>query len=90
MIAEAIATLALAVAPGSSAETVKVMPRGNVNLAVTIGGRDGFYERTTPCTAYVYGRGIVGKLNTCRKAWTLRLTNTGEQRRTVKVWVYRA
>lgn len=81
-----VLTITAVVAPFGHAEAQRPIPRV-LALAATVSGSEATYERITPCIAYVYGYGVVGKLNACGRVWKLSVTNTSRHKRTVKILV---
>jgi hypothetical protein len=80
-------TMRLTVAPGQKSSASQAMPTHVRALAATVNGRDATYERVTRCLAYVYGRGVVARLNACARSWKLDVTNASQRPATVRVTV---
>jgi hypothetical protein len=80
-------TMKLTVAAGQKASATEPMPTHVRALAATVNGKDATYERVTACLAYVYGRGVVARLNACARSWQLDVTNASRRSATVRVTV---
>lgn len=85
MIAAALTTLALTVAPGGTATTSGPNPLTVSSIAVTVNGRDAIYERFSSCAAYIYGGGVVARLSACGRKLKLSAASTSTRYARVRV-----